>query len=84
MDTIFRACVGLLQQLARVTGLSYQAVNVLIFVFAVPGLILGLLARIDYLERRLAEHGEARRLIGPFFTIGGGLLAALIALLLFQ
>lgn len=84
MDAIFRACVGLLQSLGNATGLSYEAVNVIIFVIVMPAVFLGLIARIDYLERRLAERGEARRLVGPFLTIGGGILAALVALLLFQ
>lgn len=79
MASIFRACVELLQLLADVTGLTYEAVNVIIFVFAMPALFLGLIARIDYLERRLAEKGEARRLVGPFLTIGAGIVAALMA-----
>jgi high-affinity nickel permease len=79
MNSIFDACVWLLQGIAAATGLSYQAVNVIIFVFIGPALFLGLIARIDYLERRLAEKGEARRLVGPFLTIGAGVVAALMA-----
>lgn len=82
MQSIFRACVGVLQFLADATGLSYEAVNVIIFVVGVPALVIGLLARINYLERRLAKRGEARRLVGPVSTILSGLLAALIALFL--
>jgi hypothetical protein len=84
MDAVFRACVKLLQRLAYATGLSYESVNVIVFLLIVPAIFFGLIARIDYLERRLAEKGEARRLVGPILTIGGGLLAALVAFLAFR
>jgi hypothetical protein len=54
MDTIFRLCFHFLHALADITGLSYEAVNVIIFVFIGPAVFLTLAYRWYQLERR---HG---------------------------
>jgi hypothetical protein len=40
VDFIFKVCVILLVDLANFLGLSYEAINIIIFVFLQPGLIL--------------------------------------------
>ena len=69
MDQIFDACVRILMGLASLTGLSYEAVNVLIFVILLPLGLIGLVARTVWLERQLSAHGEARQLTLPVVQI---------------
>ena len=40
IDFIFKVCVILLVDLANFVGLSYEAINIIIFIFIQPGLIL--------------------------------------------
>ena len=40
IDLIFKVCVILLVDLANFVGLSYEAINIIIFIFIQPGLIL--------------------------------------------
>lgn len=69
MDTIFDACVRILVGLANLTGLSYEAVNVLIFVILLPVGLIGLVARTVWLERQLSANGRARELTLPAVQI---------------
>lgn len=69
MDSIFDACVRILMGLASLTGLSYEAVNVLIFVILLPLGLIGLIARTVWLERQLSAQGEARQLTLPAVQI---------------
>lgn len=84
IDTIFQLCFHFLVALADLTGLSYEAVNVLLFCVLGPLVFVGLVYRWYQLETR---HGvfqdrpmpSARRLasIGAWF---GGALLLLVAL----
>jgi len=69
MNSVFDACVHLLMQLAALTGLTYEQVNVVIFVLLLPAGLAGLVARTLWLERRLADRGEARRLTLPALQV---------------
>ena len=69
MDTIFNACVRILVGLGNLTGLSYEAVNVIIFVILLPLGLMGLVARTVWLERQLSAQGEARQLTLPAVQI---------------
>jgi len=40
IDFIFKACVILLVDLSNFLGLSYEAINIIIFIIIQPGLIL--------------------------------------------
>ncbi len=40
IDFVFKVCVIILVDLANLVGLSYEAINIFIFVFLQPGLIL--------------------------------------------
>ena len=40
LDFIFKVCVILLVDLSNFVGLSYEAINIIIFIFIQPGLIL--------------------------------------------
>ena len=40
IDFIFKMCVVILVDLSNFLGLSYEAVNIIIFIFLQPGLIL--------------------------------------------
>ena len=40
IDFVFKVCVILLVDLANLVGISYEAINIIIFVFLQPALIL--------------------------------------------
>ena len=40
IDSIFRVCVIILVDLAEILGISYEAINIIIFIIIQPGLIL--------------------------------------------
>ena len=40
IDFVFKVCVIVLVNLANLIGISYEAINIIIFVFLQPGLIL--------------------------------------------
>tara|TARA_R110000868_G_scaffold274215_1_gene533432 strand:- start:122 stop:274 length:153 start_codon:yes stop_codon:yes gene_type:complete len=40
---LFDRCVSLLERLAKIAGVSYEAINVIIFVLLYPLIILGLI-----------------------------------------
>ena len=40
IDFVFKVCVIVLVDLANLIGISYEAINIIIFVFLQPGLIL--------------------------------------------
>lgn len=65
MEFVFDLCVRILVGIAELTGLTYEQVNVLIFVVLLPLVLIGLVGRTVWLERRLAEMGEARTLTLP-------------------
>ncbi len=69
MESIFDLCVRILLGMAELTGLTYEQVNVVLFVILLPVGLIGLIARTVWLERRLAEIGEARRLTLPAVEI---------------
>jgi hypothetical protein len=50
-------------------GLTYDQVNVLIFVILLPLGLIGLVARTVWLERQLSAEGRARELILPAVQI---------------
>jgi len=82
MNAIFDACVCILVGLANLTRLSYEAVNVLIFVILLPLCLVGLIARTVWLERQLNEEGRARRLTLPAVQVvfWGTVLLCILAL----
>ena len=43
IDTVFKACVQLLQWLAKLCGTTYEAVNVWLFCVALPVILLAML-----------------------------------------
>ena len=53
VDYIFMMCVALLTDLAKFLGISYEEVNIWIFVVIWPILTLYMLARIFFLKRKL-------------------------------
>lgn len=61
VNAVFDWCVGFLDWLAPLLGLSYEEINVWLFVIFLPGLILALAAYCFYLRRRL-RRAEARRI----------------------
>lgn len=65
MEFVFDLCVRILQGMASLTGLTYEQVNVLIFVILLPIGLIGLVARTVWLERQLAADGRARQLTLP-------------------
>lgn len=69
METIFDACVRILIGLGNLTGLSYEAVNVIIFVILLPLGLIALMSRTVWLERKLSDEGRARRLTLPAIQI---------------
>lgn len=83
MESIFDLCVRILLGLVQLTGLTYEQVNVIIFVVLLPLGLIGLIARTVWLERRLVEMGEARRLTLPAVEIlfWTGVLVTVLALL---
>ena len=40
IDFVFKVCVIILVDLANLVGLSYEVINIIIFVFLQPGIIL--------------------------------------------
>jgi hypothetical protein len=69
MDSIFDLCVRILVEIANFTGLTYEAVNVIIFVILLPIGLGALVARTVWLERRLAEKGRARQITLPIVQV---------------
>jgi len=53
IDYIFMMCVALLTDLAKFLGISYEEVNIWIFVVIWPILTLYMLARIFFLKRKV-------------------------------
>ena len=53
VDYIFMMCVALLTDLAKFLGISYEEVNIWIFVVIWPILTLYMLARIFFLKRKV-------------------------------
>jgi hypothetical protein len=82
MEPIFDACVRLLMGLAGMFGLTYEQVNVLIFVILLPLGLIGLVARTVWLERQLSAEGRARELTLPAVQIifWGAVLLTVVAL----
>ena len=63
MNTIFDACVAILVFLAEIFGMTYQEVNVWIFVILWPVLTLilvGVLLRQNFLIRRLKRDPRVK------------------------
>jgi hypothetical protein len=63
IDFIFDACVNLLLLIGYLTGLSYNAVNVLIFCVIWPLLTIGLLGKVFFFsgsKRKLKLTNESR------------------------
>jgi hypothetical protein len=63
IHSIFQWCVQLLLGAGRVAGLSYEAVNVVIFVFVWPALTVGLLVALCWqrlLLKRLKKIVRAK------------------------
>jgi hypothetical protein len=83
MEPIFDACVRLLMGLAGMLGLTYEQVNVLIFVILLPLGLIALVARTVWLERRLSAEGKARELTLPAVQVvfWSAVLLAVVALL---
>jgi hypothetical protein len=61
VNAVFDWCVGFLDWLAPLIGLTCKEINVWLFVIFLPGLILALAAYCFYLRRRL-RRAEARRI----------------------
>ena len=55
MQELFQICVDILRWIAGVTGITYEAANIWIFVIIHPLLTLGLLIRNSILKKRLQE-----------------------------
>ena len=56
MNEIFSFCVKLLNFLAEITGLSYQAVNVWIFCIILPAVLILMVVRIMVLNNRVEYY----------------------------
>jgi hypothetical protein len=55
MNEIFDYCVKLLYWAASLTGTTYEEINVILFVFLIPLLILVLLVKLMLLKQRIKE-----------------------------
>lgn len=55
IDQIFNWCVALLYSLANITGISYEALNVYLFVIINPGLLILAIIVIVYLYNKYAK-----------------------------
>ena len=53
VNVVFRWCVVVLVRLAAYLGISYEAINIILFVVVLPGLLMTSLALNLYLVRRL-------------------------------
>ena len=53
IDAIFRYCVVLLVNVAKALGISYEALNIWVFIIIQPLLIVVLLFRVIQLRRRI-------------------------------
>lgn len=69
MGSVFDLCVRILMKIANLTGLTYETVNVLIFVVLLPIGLGALVARTVWLENRLAQEGLAQRVTLPALQI---------------
>ena len=58
IDTVFRYCVYILVEAAKWLGTSYEALNVWLFVFILPGLLAAsLIANVVLWKKRLNPSG---------------------------
>lgn len=53
VNVVFRWCVVVLVRLAAYLGISYEAINIILFVIVLPGLLMASLALNLHLLRRL-------------------------------
>jgi hypothetical protein len=53
MNEIFNYCVKLLYWVASLTGTTYEEINVVLFVFLIPTIILVLVVKLILLKRRV-------------------------------
>ena len=58
MDTIFHWCVSALFHLSDLIGVSYEIINVILFVFLLPGLVFLLTLIIIYLLLKLNKKNK--------------------------
>jgi len=56
VDQLFWFCVGLLEICADALGVSYEEINIYVFVVLMPGVILGQAIYIRALKRRHAPR----------------------------
>jgi hypothetical protein len=61
IDTVFRYCVVLLVDIAKILGISYEELNIWVFVVLMPGLIILSLMLNIYLLRRLKRIKKGAR-----------------------
>lgn len=62
MNEIFNYCVKLLYWAASVTGITYEEINVILFVFLIPTIILALAVKLILLKRRVTVLEKTIRL----------------------
>ena len=55
MDALFQYCVDILNQIAAITGLTYEEANIWIFVIIEPLVFLRLMGYILYLRRKVGR-----------------------------
>ena len=60
IDTLFRNCVYILVEAAKWLGTSYEALNVWLFVFILPGLLAASLIANVVLWKRYSQQQEQR------------------------
>ena len=58
IDTVFRYCVYILVEAAKWLGTSYEALNVWLFVFTLPGLLAASLIANVVLWKRYSQQQE--------------------------
>ncbi len=59
MDTTFNWCVWLLVELAKPLGMTYNEINIWIFVIIEPIVFLMMLFYIIYLKRRISKRSKS-------------------------
>ena len=60
IDTVFRYCVYILVEAAKWLGTSYEALNVWLFVFILPGLLAASLVTNVVLWKRYSQQQKQR------------------------
>lgn len=68
MNELFQLCVGILYRMSHLTGIRYEAFNILLFVIIQPLIIMTLSLAVIYLGRRLMKSNQLIEKIKSEYT----------------